>query len=143
MWAAGAAILGLAWPPLFWPRELLSLDKSLWLAWAAACLGCAFCAMLPVDKEESITVMSVPRTHLYCGAYLKLTYPSEWRGGALMWSWAYSRMANVAEQVGPEVKKTVLFQVRARLSAHEKRLFTFFAVRSTPCKHARHSQLGN
>ncbi|GJE95619.1 GPI ethanolamine phosphate transferase 1 [Phanerochaete sordida] len=54
IWSAGFALLGLVWPPLFWPRKLVRERPALWAIWATTCLGCALFPLQSVDKTESL-----------------------------------------------------------------------------------------
>jgi hypothetical protein len=132
-------ILGVVWPPLFWPRTLISQQPELWLCWAAGCLGCAFFTMLPVDKEESIAMMSV-RVHTNENDTANIF--NRVAGGVLMWTWAYSRITNVSQQMNSDLRRTVFVQVSI-LSIHtfpyDRHLIPYL-VCVTFCQHGRHSQ---
>ncbi|KAI0668974.1 PigN-domain-containing protein [Trametes maxima] len=78
IWSAWFAAIGVMWPLLAWPRELLSKRWSLLAAWATACLGTAVFPLLGVHQEESLIAISIGAAVMYAigmTGLFKIKYP--------------------------------------------------------------------
>ncbi|KAI0350922.1 PigN-domain-containing protein [Trametes cingulata] len=77
IWSAWFVVIGVLWPILSWPRELLSGKWPLLLGWTAACLSTAVFPLLTVHPEESLIAISTGAAIMYAigmtGLY-KLSY---------------------------------------------------------------------
>ncbi|KAI0632733.1 Phosphatidylinositolglycan class N-domain-containing protein [Trametes polyzona] len=53
IWSASFAVIGIVWPVLVWPREVLVKERKLAIRWALACLATAVFPLLDVHQEEN------------------------------------------------------------------------------------------
>ncbi|KAI8992816.1 PigN-domain-containing protein [Trametes punicea] len=65
IWSAWFVIIGLLWPLVSWPQELLSTRWRLLVAWIASCLCAAIFPLLSVHQEESLIAISVGGAIMY------------------------------------------------------------------------------
>ena len=57
IWSIMFAAIGVAWPLLFWPNEILLRNRTLTATWAVSCLSTAVFPLLPLHQEENIIAM--------------------------------------------------------------------------------------
>ena len=69
IWSIGFALIGVAWPLLFWPKRAILQNPRMSLAWMVLCLVTAKFPLLNVDKKEDLQTMWVTAS-LFFSTYL-------------------------------------------------------------------------
>ncbi|CDO69965.1 hypothetical protein BN946_scf184836.g39 [Trametes cinnabarina] len=78
IWSAWFVVIGVLWPFVAWPRELLAKHWRLLLAWTASCLVTAVFPLLNVHQAESLIAITAGGVAMYAiGMYglFKIKYP--------------------------------------------------------------------
>ncbi|ETW77491.1 ATP exporter [Heterobasidion irregulare TC 32-1] len=57
IWSVGFVLIGIVWPAISWPKNMVSQNWRLYLSWASACVVTAIFPLLRVDPAESTGVI--------------------------------------------------------------------------------------
>ncbi|OJT08761.1 GPI ethanolamine phosphate transferase 1 [Trametes pubescens] len=74
IWSAWFAVIGILWPLLSWPRELLSENRQLLLMWMTACLFTAVFPLLSVHQKENLPIILFSSSLIYAIGVIGLLY---------------------------------------------------------------------